>query len=121
MAKVLIVEDDSLIAKVYSTRLKADGHQVVVAADGQVGLEMAKSQKPNLIVLDIMMPKVSGLDVLRELKKDVSTVEIPVIVYSNLAREEQISQAKKLGAVEFIAKASFTPQQMVAKIESYLK
>ncbi|PIS09008.1 response regulator [Candidatus Beckwithbacteria bacterium CG10_big_fil_rev_8_21_14_0_10_34_10] len=121
MGKILIVEDDSLIVKVYSTRLKADGHQVLTAFDGEIGLALAKKEKPEVILLDIMMPKVSGLEVLAELKKDSSTAKIPVILYSNLGREEEISKAKKLGAAVFLTKADYTPQQVVAKIESYLK
>lgn len=120
MGKVLIIEDDSLITKVYSTRLTSDGHQVIIADNGEKGLELAKSSLPQVILLDIMMPKISGLEVLRELKKNPQTAKIPVIVYSNLAREEEIKKARDLGAVEFLAKSSLTPQQVVAKIESYL-
>lgn len=121
MGKVLIVEDDTLIVKVYSTRLKADGHEVFSANDGEAGLMLAKKELPHVILLDIMMPKMSGLDVLAELKKIPSTAKIPVLVYSNLGREEEIKKAKNLGAQEFITKSGLMPQQVVAKIESYLK
>ena len=121
MGKVLIIEDDALIVKVYSTRLKADGHQVFTASDGQAGLELARKELPAVILLDIMMPKISGLDVLAELKKTPATAKIPVLVYSNLAQQEEMQKAKKLGATEFIPKAALGPQQVVAKIESYLK
>ncbi len=121
MSKVLIIEDDSLIAKVYATRLKTDGHQVFIAENGETGLEMAKKEIPQAILLDLMMPKVSGLEVLASLKKDPKTSKIPVIVYSNLSREEEVAKAKALGAVAFITKAEVTPQQVVTKIESYLK
>lgn len=121
MGKVLIIEDDPLITKVYSTRLTSDGHQVFIAKDGKEGLELVRKEIPDVIVLDIMMPKVSGLEVLEELKKSPATAKIPVIVYTNLAREDEIKEAKRLGATEFIAKVSLTPQQVVAKIESYLK
>lgn len=121
MGKVLIVEDDSLIGKVYSTRLSKDGHKVFLAEDGAIGLALAKKEKPQVILLDIMMPKISGLDVLAELKKDPNTKNITILVYSNLANEQQIAKAKSLGAKEFISKSSLGPQQVVAKIESYLK
>ena len=117
----MIVEDDPLLTKVYSTRLKADGHQVLTASDGEKGLALAKKELPQVILLDIMMPKVSGLEVLGSLKKTPQTAEIPVLVYSNLGKEEKIAEAKKLGAAEFITKADFTPQQVVGKIEEYLK
>jgi len=121
MAKILIIEDDSLIAKVFSTRLERDGHGVFTAEDGNSGLLLAKKEIPDVILLDLMMPKVSGLEVLGQLKKDPRTQKIPVLVYSNLGREEEISKAKTLGAAEFITKADSTPQQVVEKIESYLK
>ena len=121
MGKVLIIEDEALIAKVYATRLASDGHQVFTADNGQTGLEIAKKEIPQVILLDLMMPKISGLDVLKELKKDPKTKDIIIIVYSNLARDQEVAEAKKLGAAEFLAKASFSPQQVVAKIESFLK
>ncbi|HUV46511.1 MAG TPA: response regulator [Candidatus Bathyarchaeia archaeon] len=121
MGKILIIEDDSLIAKVFSTRLESDGHEVFTAEDGNVGLLLAKKEIPDVLLLDLMMPKVSGLEVLEQLKKDPRTQKIPVLVYSNLGREKEISQAKALGASEFITKADSTPQQVVEKIESYLK
>ncbi len=121
MGKILIVEDDALIAKVYATRLQSDKHQVLLAEDGQKGLALAQKELPQVILLDLMMPKMSGLQVLAVLKKDSQTAQIPVIVYSNLSREKEINQAKSLGAAAFITKANATPQQVVAKIESYLK
>lgn len=121
MGKVLIIEDDALIAKVYATRLQSEKHQVLLAEDGQRGLALAQKELPQAILLDLMMPKISGLQVLAALKKEAQTAKIPVIVYSNLGREKEISQAKRLGAAAFITKANATPQQVVAKIKSYLQ
>ena len=121
MGKVLIVEDDALIVKVYSTRLKSSGHNVFTAEDGEMGLELARKIIPDVVLLDLMLPKLSGLEVLTELKKDPKTSKFPIIVYSNLGRDKEIQKAKNLGAVEFITKADSTPQQVVAKIEAYLK
>ncbi len=121
MGKVLIIEDDSLLVQVYSTRLKADGHEVFSADNGEDGLILAKKQIPQVILLDIMMPKMSGMEVLSELKKNPATAKIPVLVYSNLGNEEEIKKAKKIGATEFIIKAGLSPQAVVAKIENYLK
>lgn len=121
MGKVLIIEDDSLIVKVFSTRLKADGHQVFSAEDGDAGLALAKKELPQVILLDLMMPKVSGLEVLSELKKNPQTAKIPILVYTNLGREKEIEKAKSLGVTAFITKADSTPQQVVEKIEAYLK
>jgi len=121
MGKVLIIEDDSLIIKVFSTRLKSGGHQVLSAEDGQAGLALAKKEMPNVILLDLMLPKISGLEILAELKKNPQTAKTAIFVYSNLGREEEIQKAKALGVTEFITKADSTPQQVVAKIEAYLK
>jgi CheY-like chemotaxis protein len=121
MGRILIIEDDSLIVKVFSTRFKSDGHQVLTAEDGSQGLELAKKEIPQVILLDLMMPKISGLEVLAELKKNPKTAKIPVLVYSNLGKEKEISQARALGAAGFITKADSSPQQVVAKVESYLK
>ncbi|OGD53274.1 hypothetical protein A3J78_00940 [Candidatus Beckwithbacteria bacterium RBG_13_35_6] len=120
MGKVLIIEDDPLINKIYKTRLSKDGHQVELADNGKDGLVLALKIKPDVVLLDIMLPQVSGLDVLKELKKTPSTAKIPVIVYSNLSKEEEINKAKKLGASEYIIKANMSPHQLVAKIEKYL-
>jgi len=120
MGKVVIIEDDPLLQKVYSTRLKADGHQVFIASNGKKGLQMVKKELPQVVLLDIMMPRISGLDVLKQLKSNSATAEIPVLVYSNLGKQEKIIEAKKMGAQEFITKANFTPQQVVAKIEAFL-
>lgn len=121
MGKVLIIEDDNLLVKVYSTRLKADSHEVFSADNGEDGLNLARKLNPQVILLDIMMPKMSGMEVLVELKKSPITAKIPVLVYSNLGSEKEILRAKKLGATEFIVKAGLSPQQVVLKIESYLK
>jgi len=120
MGNILIVEDDALLVKVYSTRLKADGHKVFTADNGLEGLEKAQENIPDVILLDIMMPKMSGLDVLKKLKENTETANIPVLVYSNLAKDEEIAEARKLGAEEFLTKANCTPQEVVAKIEEYL-
>jgi len=121
MAKILFIEDDPLIVKIYTTRLTADGYEVLSADNGEQGLKIAQENVPNLIVLDIMMPKMDGFGVLTQLKADERTKYIPIIVYSNLAQEEEIARAKFLGANEFIVKANLSPTEMVEKIKSYLQ
>lgn len=121
MGKVLIIEDDNLIAKIYSTRLSQDGYEVKVADNGKDGLGLIKTFKPNVVLLDIMIPKISGLEILKIIKKDAHTKNIPIIVYSNLGKDDGIKQAKALGASEYIIKANLTPHQVVEKIKSYLK
>lgn len=121
MAKILFVEDDPLIVKIYSTRLTADGHQVLSAENGEVGLKVAEESLPDLVVLDIMMPKMDGFGVLEKLRADPRLAKIPILVYSNLAKEEEMARAQKMGATEFIVKANLSPTEMIEKIKTYLK
>jgi DNA-binding response OmpR family regulator len=120
MAKILIVEDDSLIVKIYSTRLKADGFTVVSADNGEDGLAMAVKEIPDFILLDVMMPKMDGFNVLGQLRANPALSKVPIIVYSNLAQESEMQKAKDLGATEFIVKANISPTELVGKIKSYL-
>jgi len=121
MAKVLlIIEDDPLIVKIYSTRLKADGYDVYSAENGEDGIVLIREKKPDVIVLDVMMPRVDGFGVLEAIASQEDTKNIPVLVYSNLASEEEIARAKAMGAREFVVKADISPTEMVTKIKGYL-
>lgn len=120
MAKILFIEDDPLIVKIYTTRLTADGYQVLSAENGEEGLRVAKTEIPDLVVLDIMMPRVDGFGVLEKLRAHEQMKTKPILVYSNLGQEEEIERAKKMGATEFIIKANLSPTEMVEKIKHYL-
>jgi DNA-binding response OmpR family regulator len=120
MAKILFIEDDPLIVKIYSTRLKADGHEVDSAENGEDGLKVAYEKKPDIVVLDVMMPKMDGFAVLEKLRADEFFKTKPILMYSNLNNEEEIVRAKKMGVTEFIVKANLSPTQMVVKIEQYI-
>ena len=121
MAKILLVEDDSLIVKIYSTRLKADGFTVVSADNGEDGIAMAEKETPDFILLDVMMPKMDGFKVLETLRAKEGLKNIPIIVYSNLAQESEMQKAVQMGATEFIVKANISPTELVNKIKSYVK
>lgn len=121
MAKILLIEDDSLIVKIYTTRLKADGYEIVSAEDGEKGLEVAQQEKPDLILLDVMMPKVDGFTVIQTLRADEQFKNTPIIMYSNLAQEAESKRAIEVGATEFITKANISPTELVNKIKSYVK
>jgi DNA-binding response OmpR family regulator len=121
MAKVLIIEDDPLIVKIYSTRLKADGYDVVSAENGEEGIVAALRDKPDLIILDVMMPKVDGFGVLEKLRADPSFSNIPILMYSNLNNEDEMTRARSMGVTEFLVKANLSPTQMVTKIKQYLE
>lgn len=119
MARVLIADDDPFLLKIYSTRLTQDGHEVMTASDGQTALEMAISEKPDLLVLDIMLPRLNGLDVLTELKSNSAANKIAVVFLSNLAQPEEQEEAQKRGADEFLIKARLTPSQVVEALQKY--
>ncbi len=116
---VLLIEDDGVLTDMYVTKFQTDGIGYLCAADGQAGLDLAKTKKPALILLDIMMPKLDGFAVLTQLKKDLKTKNIPVVILSNLGQESDIKKGMELGAVDYVVKASFTPAQVVEKIIKY--
>jgi CheY-like chemotaxis protein len=104
-----------------SQKLIKMGYDLIAAVDGEEGVEKAKSEKPEIILLDIMLPGIDGFGVLAQVKADPSTADIPVIILSNLGQREDIDRALKLGATDFLVKAHFTPQEIIDKIEQYLK
>ncbi len=120
MAKILFIEDDPLIIKIYTTRLTADGYQVFSAENGEEGAKIAETEIPDLIVLDLMMPKLDGFGVLERLRANSRLKKTPILVYSNLAQEGEAERAKSLGATEFIIKANLSPTEMVEKLKKYL-
>ena len=120
MAKILFIEDDPLIIKIYSTRLKSDGHEIFSAENGEEGLKLAFEKKPDVIVLDVMMPRIDGFGVLETLRKDAYFADKPILMYSNLNNEEEIVRAKQMKVTEFIVKANLSPTQMVEKIKQYI-
>lgn len=118
--KVLIIEDDPLLVKMYTTKFISDGFEVVSASDGLEGLKLALEQTPDVIILDIMMPKMSGHDVLAKMHTSPKTDKIPVIVLSNLTQQSEAQKALDLGAKEYMAKANFTPGQVIERVKKYI-
>ena len=121
MSKILIVEDDPLILKMYSEKLSRDGYQVDVAEDGLVGLDKLRKNKPDLLILDIMMPKLSGTELITEIKKDINLEKIPIIVLSNLTEGSEIEKAKKMGIAEYLIKSDLDPEDVSNAVRKYLK
>lgn len=121
MAKILIIEDDPFLLKLYKEILGDTGFEVEESIDGETGLRKVKDSKPDLILLDIMLPKMNGLDVLEKLKEGQSTREIPVIVITNLASEEDKKRAMDLGAIRYMIKTEYEPDQVVALVREILK
>lgn len=117
---ILLAEDDSLLANMYKTKFTREGFQVLTAEDGEETLKIALEQKIDFMILDIMMPKLSGIDVLKKLRQDPRGAKLPVLVLSNLAQEKEAQEAIQLGAKEFLVKANLTPSQVVLKVKQYL-
>jgi len=117
---ILLAEDDSLLANMYKTKFTKEGFQVLMAEDGETALKIALEQKVDFIVLDIMMPKLSGIDMLKRLRQDPKGARIPVVVLSNLAQQKEAQEAIQLGVKEFLIKANLTPSQVAAKVKQYL-
>jgi len=117
---ILIVEDDDSISNMYQTKLKQLGLNMLVAADGSSGLEIAKKQKPDLILLDVILPQLDGFSVLEELKKGKDTAKIPVVMLTNLSTTEDQEKANKLGANGYVVKANVTPTEVSETVQKLL-
>jgi DNA-binding response OmpR family regulator len=119
--KVLIVDDDAFLSGIYATKLELEGFQVATARDGEEGLKAALREKPALILLDVLMPKLDGFEVLKRLKQDPETKDTPVIMLTNLGQKEDIEKGLQDGAVDYLIKAHFVPAEAVEKIKKVLK
>ncbi len=121
---ILLVEDDPMLTELYQTKLEMEGFKVSVANDGEAGLKQADVLKPDLVLLDIMLPKLNGFEVLKAVKKDPATQAIPVIVLTNLggAKADSDKQlALSLGAREFLVKTFHLPDDIVGKVKAVLE
>ncbi len=119
--KILLIEDDSFLVEMYTTKFELEGFEVDAAEDGKKGLEMVKKVNPDIILLDILMPKMDGFGVLDELKKDPSTADVPVIMLTNLGQKDDVKKGFEKGAVGYLIKAHFMPSEVVDKIKKILK
>jgi CheY-like chemotaxis protein len=118
--KILLVEDDSFLASMFAAKFEMEGFTVLHAADGEQGLKMAEKNLPSIILLDILMPKMDGFEVLHRLKLDPQLVHIPVVMLTNLGRKEDVERCLKEGAVDFLIKAHFVPGEAVKKVKKIL-
>ena len=121
MPKVLIVEDDQMLGDMYGTKFTAEGFTVLRASDGAEGIKLARAEKPDAILLDVIMPKLDGFAALQELKADKTVAKIPVIMLTNLGQEEDVKKGKELGAADYFVKANQTPSEIVAKVKALIK
>ena len=120
-ANLLLVEDDHFIRSMYQKKLSSEGFTVIEAVDGKEALEKASTTPLDLIMLDIMLPKLGGWEVLAELKKDSRTKDIPVLMLTNIGSKPDVERALEMGAVDYLIKAHFIPSEVVSKIRNLLK
>ena len=118
---MLFVEDDPTVAQMYKLKLELDGYQVTMAKDGEEGLKLASQLKPDLIFLDIRLPKMDGLAVLESLRSSPDSKETPVVILSNYGERELVERGLKLGAREYLIKSQTTPARLSGGVEGWLK
>jgi DNA-binding response OmpR family regulator len=118
--KILIIEDDRYISKMYQLKLSLEGYDVQVAENGREGVDKVKEFLPNIILLDILMPELDGFEVLKIVKSDDVTKDIPVLIMSNLGQEDHVEKGMKLGAIGYIVKSQYTPSKVVEKIKDVI-
>ena len=117
---ILVVEDDKFLRDLIVQKLKKEGFAVDEAIDGEEGLRHIKEVKPALVLLDLILPGIDGFEVLKRMKEFPDTAKIPVIILSNLGQREDVDRGLKLGAMDFLIKAHFTPGEIVARVKSTL-
>ncbi len=119
--KILLAEDDRFLRRACETALTRRGMTVVAAGDGEEALALIRSERPDLILLDLLMPKMTGIEVLRALKADAAIRDIPVLILSNSSRELEMHDAEALGVVGYFIKANFSLQELVDRIAAMVE
>lgn len=118
MKKILIIEDDEVVANIYQNKFLVEGYQVEVAADGEAGLELIHSFRPDVVILDLMLPKISGLELMKQLRAEPDFEKLPFIVFSNMYLSNMVRETWKAGATKCLSKASCTPRQVLEVVRS---
>jgi len=121
MKKILIVEDDKFLRELIVRKLKEENFNITEAIDGEEGIKKIKEEKPDLILLDLILPGIDGFEVLSKMKEDMSLSQIPVIILSNLGQKDDVERGFKLGVVDYLIKAHFTPGEIIEKVKAALK
>ena len=120
MKKILIVEDDKFLRELIARKVIDEGFNVSEAIDGEEGIKKIKEEKPDMVLLDLILPGIDGFEVLTRMKEDPTLSSIPVIIFSNLGQKEDIEKGLKLGAIDYLIKAHFTPGEIIEKIKANL-
>lgn len=118
--KILLIEDEKFLRNVLERKLRDEGFEVVTAIDGNEALQKIISERPDMILLDIILPRKNGFLILEEIKKDPEFNKLPIFIISNLAQEEDINKALNLGATEYFVKAKFSVEDLINKIKEYI-
>jgi len=122
MAKtILIIEDDKFLRELIVQKLIKEGYEIAEAIDGEEGIKKIKEGKPDLVLLDLILPGIDGFEVLSRMKGDSALAPIPVIILSNLGQKEDVERGLKLGAIDYLIKAHFTPGEIIEKVKNALK
>ena len=116
MPKILLIEDEEIMIELLERKLVQEGYEVLVARDGEEGLRLMRENWPNLILLDIILPKMGGFDVLKEMERNPSLKKIPVIIISNSGQPVELSKAIRFGVKDWLIKTQFEPQELIDKI-----
>ncbi|MAG44863.1 response regulator [bacterium] len=120
MKKILFIEDEQALQKALSNKLEQENFKVLPALDGEIGISLAQEKTPDLILLDLILPKKDGLEVLQELKNNEKTKNIPVIVLTNLEKTEHIQKILKFGASAYLIKTNYTLDEIIEKIKQHV-
>ena len=121
MTKILIIEDDKFLRELIAQKLVKEGYDVSEAIDGEEGVKKTKEVKPDLVLLDLILPEMDGFEVLSRIKEDPTVSSVPVIILSNLGQKEDVERCLKIGAADYLIKAHFTPGEIVEKIRNIIK
>jgi len=118
--KILMVEDEEIMIDLLQRKIAQEGYEISVARNGEEGLAAMKEKKPDLVLLDIIMPKMGGFEVMEKMQKDKDLKKIPVIVISNSGQPVEIDRAQKMGAEDWLIKTEFDPQEVIEKIKKQI-
>ncbi|MBU1255960.1 response regulator [Patescibacteria group bacterium] len=120
-ASILIIEDDKFLRELLFRKLEKSGFNISIVIDGEEALRKIKEEEYEIILLDLVLPGIDGFEILKEIKKNPKTSKTPVIILSNLGQQEEVERGLRLGAVDYLIKAHFTPDEIIQKIENILK
>lgn len=120
MAKILLVEDDKFLRDLLTKRLSKEGFEIETAVDGEEGLKKVQETKPDLVLLDLILPGINGFDVLKKIRENPALSDVKIIVLSNLGQKEDVKRALDLGAQDYLVKAHFTLDEIIEKVKKNL-